>query len=184
MGAVGEADPLFAKNILWWFGHPVVYLLLFPAAAAYYWLDPPLRRAGARRGQCHRDRVDDRRDRERHRVGAPHLPRLPRGLGPGRGSTLRCSRSPSRSCCPPHSPSTPSASRSTGRPSAGRLRPRRCSSGSSGGCSRAFRGSSTPRSHSTSSSTTPSGSSGTSTTWRCSTSASSCSVPRTPCSRS
>ena len=40
MGAVGEADPLFAKNILWWFGHPVVYLLLFPAAAAYYWLVP------------------------------------------------------------------------------------------------------------------------------------------------
>ena len=40
MGAVGEADPLFAKNILWWFGHPVVYLLLFPAAAAYYWLIP------------------------------------------------------------------------------------------------------------------------------------------------
>ena len=39
-GAVGEADPLFAKNILWWFGHPVVYLLLFPAAAAYYLLVP------------------------------------------------------------------------------------------------------------------------------------------------
>ena len=29
-----------AKNILWWFGHPVVYLLLFPAVAAYYWLIP------------------------------------------------------------------------------------------------------------------------------------------------
>ena len=33
-------DPLLAKNILWWFGHPVVYLLLFPAAALYYWLVP------------------------------------------------------------------------------------------------------------------------------------------------
>jgi len=33
-------DPLLAKNILWWFGHPVVYLLLFPAAALLYWLVP------------------------------------------------------------------------------------------------------------------------------------------------
>jgi heme/copper-type cytochrome/quinol oxidase subunit 1 len=39
-GWVGSADPLFAKNILWWFGHPVVYLLLFPAVAVYYWLIP------------------------------------------------------------------------------------------------------------------------------------------------
>jgi cytochrome c oxidase subunit 1 len=39
-GWVGDADPLFAKNILWWFGHPVVYLLLFPAVAAYYYLIP------------------------------------------------------------------------------------------------------------------------------------------------
>ena len=39
-GWVGETDPLFAKNILWWFGHPVVYLLLFPAVAVYYWLIP------------------------------------------------------------------------------------------------------------------------------------------------
>ena len=31
---------LLAKNILWWFGHPVVYLLLFPAVAVYYWLIP------------------------------------------------------------------------------------------------------------------------------------------------
>jgi cytochrome c oxidase subunit 1 len=40
MGVVGGADSLFAKNILWWFGHPVVYLLLFPAVAAYYFLIP------------------------------------------------------------------------------------------------------------------------------------------------
>ncbi|MEZ5099095.1 MAG: cbb3-type cytochrome c oxidase subunit I [Thermoleophilia bacterium] len=33
-------NALFAKNILWFFGHPVVYLLLFPAAAAYYYLIP------------------------------------------------------------------------------------------------------------------------------------------------
>ena len=35
-----SSDPLFAKNILWWFGHPVVYLLLFPAVAIYYYLIP------------------------------------------------------------------------------------------------------------------------------------------------
>jgi cytochrome c oxidase subunit I len=37
---VGETNVLLAKNILWWFGHPVVYLLLFPAVAVYYWLIP------------------------------------------------------------------------------------------------------------------------------------------------
>jgi cytochrome c oxidase subunit 1 len=35
-----EVDPLLAKNILWFFGHPVVYLLLFPAVAIYYLLIP------------------------------------------------------------------------------------------------------------------------------------------------
>jgi len=40
MGLVGTANVLLAKNILWWFGHPVVYLLLFPAVAVYYWLIP------------------------------------------------------------------------------------------------------------------------------------------------
>ncbi|MEW6581788.1 MAG: cbb3-type cytochrome c oxidase subunit I, partial [Actinomycetota bacterium] len=35
-----SVDPLFAKNVLWWFGHPVVYLLLFPAVAVYYYLVP------------------------------------------------------------------------------------------------------------------------------------------------
>jgi cytochrome c oxidase subunit 1 len=33
-------DPLLAKNVLWFFGHPVVYLLLFPAVAIYYYLVP------------------------------------------------------------------------------------------------------------------------------------------------
>jgi cytochrome c oxidase subunit 1 len=33
-------DPLLAKNMLWFFGHPVVYLLLFPAVAIYYVLIP------------------------------------------------------------------------------------------------------------------------------------------------
>jgi cytochrome c oxidase subunit 1 len=33
-------DPLLAKNVLWWFGHPVVYLLLFPAVAIFYYLVP------------------------------------------------------------------------------------------------------------------------------------------------
>ena len=40
IGWVGETNALLAKNILWWFGHPVVYLLLFPAVAAYYYLVP------------------------------------------------------------------------------------------------------------------------------------------------
>ena len=40
MRIVGPANVLLAKNILWWFGHPVVYLLLFPAVAVYYWLIP------------------------------------------------------------------------------------------------------------------------------------------------
>lgn len=35
-------DPLLAKNVLWWFGHPVVYLLLFPAVAIYYLAVPRL----------------------------------------------------------------------------------------------------------------------------------------------
>ena len=37
-----HVDPLLAKNILWFFGHPVVYLLLFPAVAIYYTLVPKL----------------------------------------------------------------------------------------------------------------------------------------------
>jgi cytochrome c oxidase subunit 1 len=35
-----SVDPLLAKNIIWFFGHPVVYLLLFPAVAIYYLLIP------------------------------------------------------------------------------------------------------------------------------------------------
>lgn len=35
-----SVDPLLAKNVLWWFGHPVVYLLLFPAVALYYYMVP------------------------------------------------------------------------------------------------------------------------------------------------
>lgn len=33
-------NTLLAGNLLWAFGHPVVYLLLFPAAAVYYYLIP------------------------------------------------------------------------------------------------------------------------------------------------
>ena len=33
-------DPLLAKNMLWFFGHPVVYLLLFPSVALLYLLVP------------------------------------------------------------------------------------------------------------------------------------------------
>ena len=33
-------DPLLAKNLLWFFGHPVVYLLLFPSVAVFYHLIP------------------------------------------------------------------------------------------------------------------------------------------------
>src|SRR5206468_8216758 len=35
-------DPLLAKNVLWFFGHPVVYLLLFPAVSMAYLLVPRL----------------------------------------------------------------------------------------------------------------------------------------------
>jgi cytochrome c oxidase subunit I len=35
-----SVNPLLAKSMLWWFGHPVVYLLLFPAVAVYYHLVP------------------------------------------------------------------------------------------------------------------------------------------------
>lgn len=35
-----SVDPLLAKNMLWFFGHPVVYLLLFPAVAIFYHLIP------------------------------------------------------------------------------------------------------------------------------------------------
>jgi cytochrome c oxidase subunit 1 len=31
-----RVDPLLAKNVLWFFGHPVVYLLLFPSVAVAY----------------------------------------------------------------------------------------------------------------------------------------------------
>jgi cytochrome c oxidase subunit 1 len=37
-----SVDPLLAKNVLWWFGHPVVYLLLFPSVAIYYVVIPRL----------------------------------------------------------------------------------------------------------------------------------------------
>lgn len=33
-------DDLLAKNLLWFFGHPVVYLLLFPAVSVFYLLVP------------------------------------------------------------------------------------------------------------------------------------------------
>lgn len=36
MGVVGTMDALLAKNLLWWFGHPVVYLILFPVVAFFY----------------------------------------------------------------------------------------------------------------------------------------------------
>ncbi|HWB23534.1 MAG TPA: cbb3-type cytochrome c oxidase subunit I, partial [Gaiellaceae bacterium] len=35
-----HVNPLLAKNVLWFFGHPVVYLLLFPAVAVAYVLVP------------------------------------------------------------------------------------------------------------------------------------------------
>jgi cytochrome c oxidase subunit 1 len=35
-----SVDPLLAKNMLWFFGHPVVYLLLFPGVAILYLLVP------------------------------------------------------------------------------------------------------------------------------------------------
>jgi cytochrome c oxidase subunit I len=39
-GSSTGVDPLLAKGMLWFFGHPVVYLLLFPAVMIYYHLIP------------------------------------------------------------------------------------------------------------------------------------------------
>jgi cytochrome c oxidase subunit 1 len=39
-GSDTGVDPLLAKGMLWFFGHPVVYLLLFPAVMVYYHLIP------------------------------------------------------------------------------------------------------------------------------------------------
>jgi cytochrome c oxidase subunit 1 len=39
-GSDAGVDPLLAKGMLWFFGHPVVYLLLFPAVMVYYHLIP------------------------------------------------------------------------------------------------------------------------------------------------
>ncbi len=36
LGVVGTMDALLAKNLLWWFGHPVVYLILFPVVGMIY----------------------------------------------------------------------------------------------------------------------------------------------------
>lgn len=41
-----SVDPLLAKNVLWFFGHPVVYLLLFPAVSIYYLLVPRYAKKG------------------------------------------------------------------------------------------------------------------------------------------
>ena len=76
-------DPLLAKNVLWFFGHPVVYLLLFPTVAVYYLLIPRFAGRVARRRQRDHDRLGDRSHGERDRLGAPHLHRLPVGLASG-----------------------------------------------------------------------------------------------------
>ena len=49
-------DPLLAKGVLWWFGHPVVYLLLFPAVAVLYHLGAEVRGRAARGGPPDRAR--------------------------------------------------------------------------------------------------------------------------------
>ena len=54
-------DPLLAKTMLWWFGHPVVYLLLFPAVAVYYHLIPKLRRPRRSSPATSSPWLDDRR---------------------------------------------------------------------------------------------------------------------------
>ncbi len=38
LGIVERMDALLAKNILWWFGHPVVYLILFPVVGFFYYV--------------------------------------------------------------------------------------------------------------------------------------------------
>ncbi len=39
-GFINVFDALMAKNMLWWFGHPVVYQLLFPMAGFFYYIVP------------------------------------------------------------------------------------------------------------------------------------------------
>ena len=161
---------LLAKNILWWFGHPVVYLLLFPAVAVYYWLIP--RYAG-------RDLVAGHVIAIAWTIAvianvfvwAHHL-YLDYPSGTPQAQINTAMQPITFALVLPSALSLYSLAFTIYRSrSAGRRRRRPSSSGSSAGCSPGSRASSTRRSRSTSQSTTRSGSSATSTTWRCSTSA-------------
>ena len=169
-----HVDPLLAKNVLWFFGHPVVYLLLFPAVAVYYLLVPRYAGRPLVAGNIITVGWAIAVIANVDRLGAPHLPRLPVRLAAGgaqhgdaAADVLGDDRLGALALQPVLHDLPLAASRGT-RPStalflglvswllAGPLR-----------------ASSTRRSPSTRSSTTRSGSSATSTRWRCSTSASS-----------
>ena len=166
MHVVGQANTLLAKNILWWFGHPVVYLLLFPAVAVYYLADPALRRQTTRRGTRDRGRLDDRSYRKRRRLGTPPLPRLPErdAAGPDQhghaADHVRARAAVGAVALQPRL-HHPHRSRFRWTPAYSAL------FGLVGWLLAGTPGSSTRQSRSTSLSTTRSGSSATSTTWRC-----------------
>ena len=65
-------DPLLAKGVLWWFGHPVVYLLLFPAVAVLYHLVPRYAGRPLVAGRLIVARLADRR-RRNVIIGAHHM---------------------------------------------------------------------------------------------------------------
>ena len=73
-------DPLLAKNVLWCFGHPVVYLLLFPTVALYYLLIPRYAGRPLVAGNIITIGWAIAVTANVDRVGAPHLHRLPRRL--------------------------------------------------------------------------------------------------------
>ena len=167
MQIVGETNALLAKNILWWFGHPVVYLLLFPAVAVYYWLIPRYAGRELVAGHviaiawtvavianvfvwAHHLYLD-------YPSGTPQA-QINTAMQPITFALVLTLRAVALQ---------PRRSRSTARVSAGRLRRRRSSSASSAGFSPVSPASSTRRLPSTWRSTTRSGSSATSTTWRC-----------------
>ena len=151
MGVVGEANALLREE------HPLVVRppgrlpAALPGRRRLLLADPALRGARARRGQRDRGRLDGRRDRERLRLGAPHLPRLPERHAAGADQHGHAADHVRARAAVGALALQPRRSRSTARASAGRPRRPRSSSGSSAGCSPVSRGSSTRRSRSTSS---------------------------------
>ena len=130
-----HVDPLLAKNIVWFFGHPVVVPPAVPAVAVYYLLIPRYAGRPLVAGELIA-RVAARGDRQRDHLGAPHLPGLSQASiqgtlehGDAAADVLDHDRLGAE-------PLQPGGRRCTGRTSSG-TRPR---ASSSPGCSVADRG--------------------------------------------